>query len=843
MRLELRRIRARGAIGTDWPREDENKRTEAAEMIPRTLFVRFYKSFNYDYLRKCHPKAKPDPWEKMEDLWYPHVRIPLDPQITTMVGANESGKSQLLTAIEKAISGEGIERSDFCRYSPFLTVETGQWKWPEFGIEWVSLTESESKAVCEACGTTETRIHSFHMFRTAPGLVVAYLPDRPDSFRVEGEALKSLQQALPRTFRIDRDIALPDRVSLEWLGSSDLEAKGDAGLSRAARMNLVQQGPGLLRRLTDQNAAQKQIAEISQEATRLLKYEAGAKDTEDPRSMQLARDLLVKVAKVDQEVLVDLYESIRDGKSGHAKGLVQKLNDHLSSRLNFPFWWTQDREFSLVVDAQESELVFTIRDRTGTDYSFNERSSGLKYFLSYFVQSQAHEKPSGRGEILLMDEPDAYLSAQAQQDLLKILHSFAFPSDPEDAVPVIYVTHSPFLIDKNHAERIRVLEKGAGDEGTRVVANASKNHYEPLRSALGGFVAETAFIGNCNLMVEGPSDQVLLAGAAGIVRRLQHAQSETLDLNTITLVPCGSASHVPYMVYLARGRDQDRPAVIVLLDADVAGREAAEGLKRGGPHRKQLLDDKYVLLLNQIPELPDGLKPKCLEDLIPLKVAAEAGAAYLHEFTGEDLTDACSGVIEQVRGADKILEALQGAFSTASKSESVHIDKVGFARAVVQVMERRLAADAEDPESARFAATMRAVFRAINGMRREAMKELGRATVGRRIEREKRRFLDDHPTSATREEAAQFLDDLSEVLDETTESDDVLVELNKLRREFSLGEDLHERVADYERFRAGLVRVKYAHELAQLSNGETDTSTSPSNPEPDQDKTEGASDG
>lgn len=788
-------------------------------MIPKTLFVRFYKSFNFDYLRKFHPEAREQAWERMDGLWYPHVRIALDPHITTMVGANESGKSHLLTAMEKAISGQGIERSDFCRYSSFLTAEAGKWRWPEFGIEWDRLSDREASAVCKACSTPEAPIRGFHMFRTKPDVVMVYLPERAEPFRVESDALQALQNALPRAFRIDPAVALPDRVPLAWLVSAG--ASASPGLSRAARMNLVQRAPDLLRRMTDPGAVQQQHAALSSEAKQLLEYKAGVKDEEDPRSMQLARDLLVKVGNVNEDVLADLHAAIRDGKAGHANGLIQRINGLLSSRLNFPSWWTQDKQFSLVVDAQESDLVFTIRDRTGTNYSFNERSSGLKYFLSYFVQSQAHIRPSDRGEILLMDEPDAYLSAQAQQDLLKILYSFAFPKDDSSHVPVVYVTHSPFLIDKNHAERIRVLEKGAGEEGTRVVTNASKNHYEPLRSALGVFVAETAFIGNCNLMVEGASDQVILAGAASVLRRMEHAQSETLDLNNITIVPCGSASHVPYMVYLARGRDQDRPAVIVLLDADDAGRRAADELQRGGPKRKQLLDSRYVRVLDSIPGLATSQRPTCLEDLIPVGIAVSAAASYLREFTGEEHADVdASGVTKRIGESCSLLQALEDAFSDAGKAGRVHIDKIGFARAVVRVLNERLTDHDDDHDVAQFTTTMKALFREINEMRRAALKDAGRASVGRRIEREKRRFVEDHPEAATREEAAQFLADLSQVLDETSESDDARVEINKLRRHFALDQDLHKPVDDYARFKAGLERVRYAHELAQLSDAQ-----------------------
>ena len=92
----------------------------------KTVLIRFYKSFNFDYLRKNNAQAKPKPWELIDDKWYPYVNIPIDSKITNVVGANESGKSHLLSAIEKGISGQGIERHDFCRYSQFFTLQRGK---------------------------------------------------------------------------------------------------------------------------------------------------------------------------------------------------------------------------------------------------------------------------------------------------------------------------------------------------------------------------------------------------------------------------------------------------------------------------------------------------------------------------------------------------------------------------------------------------------------------------------------------------------------------------------------------------------------------------------------------
>jgi AAA15 family ATPase/GTPase len=109
----------------------------------KTVFIRFYKSFNDDFLRKNDGRVKPKPWEKIDGAFYPYIEVPIENKITTIVGANESGKSHLLSAIEKAITGEGIKRSDFCRYSPFFTVKQNELKYPDFGTEWSGFSDSE----------------------------------------------------------------------------------------------------------------------------------------------------------------------------------------------------------------------------------------------------------------------------------------------------------------------------------------------------------------------------------------------------------------------------------------------------------------------------------------------------------------------------------------------------------------------------------------------------------------------------------------------------------------------------------------------------------------------------
>src|SRR5581483_1535341 len=156
----------------------------------------------------------------IDGMWFPYVRIPVDPKVTTVVGANESGKSHLLSAIEKGTSGEGIEREDFCRYSQFFTVEQGKLKWPDFGFEWSHLTDQDRRVVKAACGISDLAgFDRFLMFRTARNNLTVYLPTEDGYSRhpVKQDAAGGFPTLLPHVFRIDSDVALPESVPIKWI--------------------------------------------------------------------------------------------------------------------------------------------------------------------------------------------------------------------------------------------------------------------------------------------------------------------------------------------------------------------------------------------------------------------------------------------------------------------------------------------------------------------------------------------------------------------------------------------------------------------------------------------------
>lgn len=785
-----------------------------------SVYARFYRSLNYDFIRASGEKYEPDPWDATPEGDYPFVRIKLRPGITTIVGANESGKSQVLSAIEAALTGKGFERSDFCRYSRFFGVHDDI-VLPEFGVIFAGVSDEEVKLIESISGHTDLhdveRIAFFRMNNTPKFRVYVRQKDKWTGAEHVEKPTVLADLGVPIPFRINAEVPLPESVPLDYLASGNKTAP---------------LGRDRLRELWDgfqkNNAwfeSDKSITTNAGAISSLFRPVRGATEAE-VEMYELAADLIFKVAGVKKELVKELQTHVKK-KNGYANSIVDTINSELAKALDFPHWWSQDSQFELFVSLYEFDLVFMIRDRTGRTYGFDERSAGLKYFLSYFVQYLAHEvRSDGRPEILLMDEPDQFLSASGQQDLLRVFDDFADPKDPgRDPVQVVYVTHSPFLIDKNEADRIRVLEKGEYDEGTRVVNSTAANHYEPLRSAFGSFVAETTFIGNCNLMVEGPSDQVLIAGASRWLKKLGVADRDRLDLNHITIVPAGGTRHIPYLVYLARGRDVDKPPVVALLDNDKAGKEAKDDLAAGGAYGVRLIDADLVLQLGQgnlaglVTDNPLGIAG--IEDIVPFNVAVLAATIYCREFVPNvnplDLELSTSVVFAELTGSDGTarrnsgtLTFLEKAIASITGITTFHLDKVAFARATVDAL-TGAAADLDVSEEDRQTAidNFTLLLKNIALCQRKAERAESAQKISSRINRAKKDFTRTHDSQARREDVVTLIEEIDSQLDLSPEAEDVRAEMRTWYGKFDLEADPRKLVTDFSGLLKALDSLAY----------------------------------
>lgn len=752
--------------------------------------VRFFRSFNYDFERKSREDHNPASWEEREP-WFPYVRVPLEPDITAVVGANESGKSQLLHAIQAALTGRPIKREDFCRYSEMYSVQADEMRLPEFGAIF-RLEDGERISGVAALGDAA----EFGLYRPGDGEPFLVIAD--EKVKLPPGQLTKLVAALPSTFELNTAVAVPNSVSIAELAGRKRTRLHD----RRQRTSVFERIFGL------SDPTEEAVGKLVAPSLAPLMDEAAEEAERQRRSeFELAQMLLIDAARIDPRAFTELSDAIASGREGQVEAVVGAMNTAIRENLNVQRWWTQDREFDLILEAREHELAFTIRDRTGSTYSFEERSQGLRYFLSYFVQLTAHRLTLTKPDILLLDEPDAFLSSVGQQDLLRVLRDYAVPEDGSTGNQVIYVTHSPFLIDKNAPERIRVLDKGSEDEGTRVVNDAANNRYEPLRSSLGTYVAETAFIGGRNLFVEGLADQILIAGLASHMRRRRDVNSDALDLNEVTIIASGGADGIPYMVYLARGRDTVKPPCVALLDGDQAGRDAEVVLKRGEARKKRVLRDEYIVRLDKwatSSELAfdDGVVVEEIEDLIPTVLAHRAALSHLTRFVPvteiDPMAFPLTGLEAAVKDHKHLWDALEATYRESFDGE--HIEKVGLARELVLLLENSPDAPGADVLRLRFGRLLSHLASVLDA----ASVEEDQNRSDDKIKRTVKNFLRTHTKGITKREAKRLLRELTDAFAQSDWVDEAVRRIGIIRHDFALEDPVSPTVQDFEAFRAAV---------------------------------------
>ena len=277
-------------------------------MRVQEVWIRFYKSFNFDYELKASPNAKPKKWQELDGRWMPHIRIPVESDITAVVGANESGKTHLLDAIKIALTGEGLLQRDFCRSSSLFSVEQGSRRYPEVGLT-LNLNDEDSTAISEA-EIPVLKNGAVLILRSAP-TVAEVVNDKEERVQLNEEQSKVLQERMPHPHELLTDVALPDFVSISALAHDEAKVK-----SRKERSRLL----GILSTVTS-------AADVTSQAESLV---SEAVDDHEIEGQKLGVDLLVHVAHIEETSFKELQKAIVEEREGLVNGLIPVSYTHLT---------------------------------------------------------------------------------------------------------------------------------------------------------------------------------------------------------------------------------------------------------------------------------------------------------------------------------------------------------------------------------------------------------------------------------------------------------------------------------------------------------------------------------
>lgn len=297
---------------------------------------------------------------------------------------------------------------------------------------------------------------------------------------------------------------------------------------------------------------------------------------------------------------------------------------------SFNEWWKQG-SYTFDFKADGNYFRIWVSDAIRPEpIELEARSTGLQWFFSFYLVFLVESELHHRNAILLLDEPGLTLHPLAQKDLFLFFENLAQNNQ------IVYTTHSPFMVDSNHLERVRCVYV---DASGKTVASADlraaerlkgKNQPQsiyPAHAALGLSVSDTLLI-NCNpILVEGESDQLYLSA----LKNLLISKGRISPLKEIVFIPTGGVKGIKATSAILSGVNEVKPPV--LIDGDKPGVKMFNELKADF----YAADTDKLIMVTDFSAIPEAE----VEDLLPKAKFAKIIARFLPrpEDTDEEFDD------------------------------------------------------------------------------------------------------------------------------------------------------------------------------------------------------------
>lgn len=352
------------------------------------------------------------------------ISLNLNQKINVMIGANESGKTNVLKAIESFRHDIPFDNSLTCQYSNNYYMG----KCPEIAIEFSGITK-ENRQKLVAISDVFKDIEGFKIRRDAPELSDYHL--MIDDREVENINMNQLLKILPKIIYFSNIPLLKNKVDYDSL------------ISNSSAF------------LTEKN--------------------------------------LLKIGGIEDYEL--LFED-----SSRGRRAAEEASRIISEQIRRV--WSQEDSIEIKLNVNGRVLYIDFADSTTVLDTPESRSLGFRWYLSFYVNfiSQTFEGRSNE-YVFLIDEPGIHLHPAGQKDLIRVLEDLSIKNQ------LVYTTHSPFLIDRNHPDRVYLIEKDK--TGTKIDSKSYRENWKPLRRQIGLTISDLFFFSDQSIILELPTSKKL----------------------------------------------------------------------------------------------------------------------------------------------------------------------------------------------------------------------------------------------------------------------------------------------------------------------------------------------
>lgn len=319
------------------------------------------------------------------------------------------------------------------------------------------------------------------------------------------------------------------------------------------------------------------------------------KSKKNPNSIHILNSLFDKIG-------IDLTEFLQSDVQRRSN-YISMVNEYITEIIRI-YWPHQNIEFKFEFTSEDT-IQFNIYENRRL-INLSQHGDGFKWLFLFILRFSERFGKNIENNIILLDEPGAYLHPGAQRSLLKFLEKLAEDNQ------IIYTTHSPFMINRMFPERILFFERKDGD----IVIKKPKTEEmidDLMLSNNLGFTLNSLFRwGEVIIFVEGLTDKLFIERLTLKYKKIY--KKIILDLNLFSIIHTHGLQFLDNFLDLAKVTDSK---FIVFIDNDDGAQSMIMKYTQPYPSRakrhKNTID--HFLFLE---------KGKTIEDYIPIPILNNA---------------------------------------------------------------------------------------------------------------------------------------------------------------------------------------------------------------------------
>jgi predicted ATP-dependent endonuclease of OLD family len=510
----------------------------------------------------------------------------LDTDVATIIGANGSGKSNILKALV-ALKGDSTTPSETDFHAKDLSGND-----EPILIAGTFAIETRDAGLLESNGLKDIKIKGIKVtVEKFSGKVPTIVHEAEGYIDNRGENVQRIQKDIVRMIKaitVDESLQEPKRLCIEKIEQEiDLEAENVdtqiadltslfdpiKAVNAEATEKIVKAFSNMKAWLNfDINSRlSKVFAQLNIELLQLNSYvienNASIAELQNRTAHPFLFDLLLLANKKASEFTLNntpVLSRIKKQASGHLSNSISNI------------WLSHDLKFE--IDKQGDNLEFMVYTPQGHQVSLTDLSDGEQWFLKFYVRLAIAQKEK-KQIIWLFDEPGRDLHTSSQIDLKGFFEEISKDSQ------VIYTSHLAMMIPWHRLERIFAVENSSKDATIihKRFWNDSKLD-SPLKEALSTFVGEELLGGKEHLIVEGVSDYFFLQGWMGyfLSQPTPKPWTAKYTLYKRIFVPVDGIDKIPLYCWFLGRKVKNKINWVVLVDSANESKSTAKKMTETG---------------------------------------------------------------------------------------------------------------------------------------------------------------------------------------------------------------------------------------------------------------------